>query len=253
MSAGPTDRQLVGLCRALDGILGGAGDAADGVGTVLPALASLPLLDLRPGEIHRRCLLALSDGGPAARSAAVPVVTARTCVERGGWELRQVGVQVGGVEVRHWLAREVGAAPASRGPGGRRRDGLAAGTAGADSPGGPRSAGDGPLASVRVSAASVTAWARASGDDNPIHLQPTAAAQAGLDVGEQEVVAHGLMLAALSAACVAARYPCDLRFLAPVGVPLGGGAARVDVGSRGDLWCGGVRVLTRQQGGGALR
>lgn len=67
----------------------------------------------------------------------------------------------------------------------------------------------------------VAAWAEATGDDNPIHLHPGAAAQAGLGVSEDEVAAHGLYLAALSLAVVPTDA-FDIQLRAPLGVPVGG-------------------------------
>lgn len=75
-------------------------------------------------------------------------------------------------------------------------------------------------------------YARASGDDNPIHLDDAAARALGLP----QVVAHGMLTAALAVGAVAdwAGGPdrvlaTDLRFGAPVPVPATGGA-RVLVG-----------------------
>ena len=63
-----------------------------------------------------------------------------------------------------------------------------------------------------------------------------AARAAGLAVGGDEAVAHGLLLAALSLAVVPLRARgVDLRFTAPVAVPLAGGPAMVAVTGRGDL------------------
>ena len=92
------------------------------------------------------------------------------------------------------------------------------------------------LARLRIDAADLSAWARAGADPNIIHLRPGAARAAGLAVGGDEAVAHGLLLAALSLAVVPPRARgVDLRFTAPVAVPLAGGPTAVSVTGRGDL------------------
>ncbi|MCO5090920.1 MaoC/PaaZ C-terminal domain-containing protein [Bosea sp. (in: a-proteobacteria)] len=51
-------------------------------------------------------------------------------------------------------------------------------------------------------------FAEASGDHNPIHLDPEAARASGLD----DVIAHGMLLAAYAGRAVEAVYPdCDIR------------------------------------------
>ena len=54
----------------------------------------------------------------------------------------------------------------------------------------------------RLTDADIASWADVSGDRNPIHLLPGRAAEAGLSAGSNEVVAHGLLLGAISLAIV---------------------------------------------------
>lgn len=94
----------------------------------------------------------------------------------------------------------------------------------------------------------VTAWARASGDRNALHLVPGAAHDAGLAAGREEIVAHGLLLAALSLAAVPAAEGCAVRlaFVAPMALPAHG-VAQVEVDlSTGGLTGVGVTVLSRR-------
>ena len=236
--------------------------ARSGVEAILPAVlglvrarSSIPAGD-RDGLVHRRCRIRRRpDGGapPAPR-----------CAARAGWELTVVVVHVDRWEVTHWLARHlertggagvegVGAdgdprvrveddgarleASADRsrsririGGGGVRagKDGLRAPDAGATAD---------VVARPRIDAADLSAWARAGADPNIIHLRPGAARAAGLAVGGDEAVAHGLLLAALSLAVVplGRARGVDLRFTAPVAVPLAGGPTAVSVTGRGDL------------------
>jgi len=54
----------------------------------------------------------------------------------------------------------------------------------------------------RLTDADIASGADVSGDRNPIHLLPGRAAEAGLSAGSNEVVAHGLLLGAISLALV---------------------------------------------------
>lgn len=88
-----------------------------------------------------------------------------------------------------------------------------------------------PALSYRVTRADLRAYADASGDHNPIHLDDDAARAAGLD----GVVAHGMYTMALAARAVA-EWTDDAevlelggKFVRPVLVPAGGTGARVDV------------------------
>lgn len=77
-----------------------------------------------------------------------------------------------------------------------------------------------PEAQPPLTAADVRAWAQASGDHNPVHLEPGAAHAAGLPVPADAVLAHGLLVAALELAqCHGGQEnpdaSLDLRFHAP--------------------------------------
>ena len=231
--------------------------ARSGVEAVLPAVlglvrarSSLPAGD-RDGLVHRRCRIRRRpDGG------APPPLAPRSTV-RAGWELTAVVVHVGRWEVTHWLARHLertggGGAEGVGADGGPRarveNDGARLEPSAGRSCGGARAGKDGlrapdagatadALARLRIDAADLSAWARAGADPNIIHLRPGAARAAGLAVGGDEVVAHGLLLAALSLAVVPPERTrgVDLRFTAPVAVPLAGGSAEVAVTGRGYL------------------
>lgn len=225
--------------------------ARSGVEAVLPAAlglvrarSSVPAGD-RNGLVHRRCRIRRRPDG------AVPPAPRRTV--RAGWELTAVVVHVGQWEVTHWLARcleRAGGDPRARagGDGARLEPSAGRSCGGVQVGGGEGRAGkDGlrapdasatadALARLRIDAADLSAWARAGADPNDIHLRPGAARAAGLAVGGDEAVAHGLLLAALSLAVVPLRARgVDLRFTAPVAVPLAGGPAMVVVTGRGDL------------------
>lgn len=228
--------------------------ARSGVEAVLPAVlglvrarSSLPAGD-RDGLVHRRCRIRRRPDG------AVP--SAPRCAVRASWELTAVVVHVGRWEVTHWLARHLertggGGAEGVGADGGPRarveNDGARLEPSAGRSCGGARAGKDGlrapdagatadAVARLRIDAADLSAWARAGADPNIIHLRPGAARAAGLAVGGDEAVAHGLLLAALSLAVVPLRARgVDLRFTAPVAVPLAGGPTAVSVTGRGDL------------------
>lgn len=273
MSApGPVDPASAGFCRAPDRagmtrvvarILARDARASDplrcarsGVEAILPAVLglvrarpSLPAGD-RDGPVHRRCRIRRRPDGaapPAPRSTA-----------RAGWELTVVVVHVDRWEVTHWLAHRLERAGGAElvggtGAGAECAGGTGTGTgaeragAGGDlraragkngfrAPGAGASADADAAARLRIDAADLSAWARASADPNDIHLRPGAARAAGLAVGGDEAVAHGLLLAALSLAVVPLRARgVDLRFTAPVAVPPAGGPTAVSVTGRGDL------------------
>ncbi|WP_253274685.1 MaoC/PaaZ C-terminal domain-containing protein [Actinomyces sp. oral taxon 414] len=238
--------------------------ARSGVEAILPAVlglvrarSSIPAGD-RDGLVHRRCRIR-----PRPDGGAPPPLAPRS-MARAGWELTVVVVHVDRWEVTHWLARHlertggagvegVGAdgGPRARvendgarlepsagrscsrvriGGGGARvgKDGLRAPDASATAD---------VVARPRIDAADLSAWARAGADPNIIHLRPGAARAAGLAVGGDEAVAHGLLLAALSLAVVplGRARGVDLRFTAPVAVSLAGGPTAVSVTGRGDL------------------
>ena len=262
MSApGPVDPASAGFCRTPDRagmtrvvarILARDARSADplrcarsGVEAILPAVLglvrarpSLPAGD-RDGPVHRRCRIRRRPDGaapPAPRSTA-----------RAGWELTVVVVHVDRWEVTHWLAHRLeraggaelvggtGAGAERAGAGGDLR--ARAGKNGFRAPGAGASADADAAARLRIDAADLSAWARAGADPGAIHLRPGAARAAGLAVGGDEVVAHGLLLAALSLAVVPPERTrgVDLRFTAPVAVPLAGGSAEVAVTGRGYL------------------
>lgn len=225
--------------------------ARSGVEAILPAAlglvrarSSVPAGD-QNGLVHRRCRIRRRPDG------AVP--PAPRCAVRAGWELTAVVVHVGRWEVTHWLARcleRAGGDPRARagGDGARLEPSAGRSCGGVQVGGGEGRAGkDGlrvpdasatadALARLRIDAADLSAWARAGADPNDIHLRPGAARAAGLAVGGDEAVAHGLLLAALSLAVVPLQARgVDLRFTAPVAVPLAGGPAMVAVTGRGDL------------------
>ena len=229
--------------------------ARSGVEAILPAVlglvrarSSIPAGD-RDGLVHRRCRI-------RRRPDGAPPLAPRSTV-RAGWELTAVVVHVGRWEVTHWLARHLertggGGAEGVGADGGPRarveNDGARLEPSAGRSCGGARAGKDGlrapdagatadALARLRIDAADLSAWARAGADPNIIHLRPGAARAAGLAVGGDEVVAHGLLLAALSLAVVPPERTrgVDLRFTAPVAVPFAGGSTAVTVTGRGDL------------------
>ena len=105
-----------------------------------------------------------------------------------------------------------------------------------------------------MSALDIAAWSRVGGDCNRLHLIPGAARTAGLRAGRDDVIAHGLLLAAVSLALIPAEGAAvDLRMRAPLPVPVNAGShrarpldARVLVEeSTGALIAGGRRILHR--------
>jgi len=67
----------------------------------------------------------------------------------------------------------------------------------------------------------IVSWSEVTGDRNPIHLLPGGAVEAGLRTGPDDVVAHGLLVAALSLAVVqpSTDRRISLRFIGSVDVP----------------------------------
>ena len=147
------------------------------------------------GLVHRRCRMSASPAGAeAATGRAVPDGVSIRQVERAGWELVQATVKVL-VMGRHWcvtheLARRT--RPSQQGAVDHGK--LTVPGAGFDTP--PDSG------FYRLTDADIASWADVSGDRNPIHLLPGRAAEAGLSAGSNEVVAHGLLLGAISLALV---------------------------------------------------
>lgn len=199
------------------------------------------------GLLHRRCLMSPSgagDGAPGTSRCPEGMSVQRTV--RAGWELIRVTAEVQSVgrrwRVTHELARR---GPADQ-PAARKPRKITESRAGFDPP-----SDDG---IYRLAYDDVVAWAEATGDRNAIHLLPGRAAELGLEAGPDDVVAHGLLLGALSLA-VARPSPHQqirLRFIGAADVPahcLDGGEAWttlvVDPGS-GDIARGGRLVLRRR-------
>lgn len=195
---------------ALDGLANRlAHDTAPGTcGTKTPGLAGL---------IHRRCRVAPADARGHAGGAGL-----RRAV-RGDWELIHSTTWVPdagpawttGAVVTHDLARRTTSSSLGSPLG---ADGHAPGLA------------PGPAPELTLAAVDLRAWARATGDHNPIHLHPGAALRAGIPVGEGDVVAHGLLLGAISLALVPASGAVNLRFTGAAPLPAEGSTTlRVDV------------------------
>ena len=172
------------------------------------------------GLVHRRCRMSPSSVGAEAiaESAAPEGVTIRQ-VDRAGWELIQATVEAP-VAGRHWrvtheLARRT--RPSQQGAVDHGK--LTAPGAGFDTPSGS--------VFYRLTSVDVASWAEAGGDRNPIHLLPGRAAEAGLSAGSGEVVAHGLLLGAISLALVQSSplRQTDLVFIGSADVPESGSGA----------------------------
>ncbi|WP_159813336.1 MaoC/PaaZ C-terminal domain-containing protein [Actinomyces sp. zg328] len=239
----PTGPELVGLRYAQDVIeriltRSGVDDAEaasqQGAGAIAPALAALTLaremIEPWEGLIHRRCRITPAPGG-----AAQPPPPRMRRTIRGGWEFIEVTAEVivddaarlsplagpSLLQVRHDLARRLSPARA----------------------GAPRSAegaaGEGAATGRRLhlGGEDVAAWAGATGDDNPIHLHPGAARRAGLGTTGADVIAHGLLLAALSLG-VAPPAPA-----APVGPPAGPAGLAAPVGPAAPAGSAGLDLL----------
>ena len=147
------------------------------------------------GLVHRRCRMSASPtGAEAVPGTVAPDGVSIRQVERAGWELIQATVEltVTGQHLRvtHELARRT--LPPRQGTVENRK--LTAPVTGFDTPSGS--------VFYRLTSVDVASWAEAGGDRNPIHLLPGRAAEAGLSAGSGEVVAHGLLLGAISLALV---------------------------------------------------
>ena len=198
--------------------------ALRGATAILPAVQAMHRLQGRlrdyrgeaawEGLVHRRCRMSMSPMGDGAvpGSAAPDGVLIRK-VERAGWELIRATVEAP-VEGQYWwvtheLARRI--LP----PG---RDAVENGKLTAPEAGFDTSSG---RVFYRLTDSDVASWAQAGGDRNPIHLLPGRAAEGGLSAGSSEVVAHGLLLGAISLALVqppASRH-IGLLFIGPADVP----------------------------------
>lgn len=272
----PTSPEQVGLRHArqpLQRILTRSGiddaeaSAHRGARAMAPALAALALareiVDPWDGLIHRRCRIA-----PAPHSSAHPRPPRLRRTARSGWELIEVTVELSAevaadgapstpppqawpvLQIRHDLARRPLPAPEGADP---LSTASAVGAAPTDATRPAHgSHGSHNAASGRrliLTGDDLAAWASATGDDNPIHLVLGAARRAGLAAEEDGVVAHGLLLAALSLGLVPAdprHEGLDLLFPAALAVGRPGAALIVD--ERGSCWSavGKLRVLRRQ-------
>ena len=203
------------LAAVLDGVLATASSgrpgcqacrrARRGATAILPAVQAMHQVqgwvrDCRgeaawEGLVHRRCRMSVRPtGDEVALGTDAPDGVSIRQVERAGWGLIQATVEltVTGQPwlVVHELARRT--LPPGRDAIEKRK--LTAPESGFDTPSGS--------VFYRLADTDVAAWAQASGDRNPIHLLPGRAAEAGLSVGSGEVVAHGLLLGAISLALV---------------------------------------------------
>ena len=179
--------------------------ARRGATAILPAVHALHRIQSRlrdcrgeaawEGLVHRRCRMSASPtgGGVAPGPAAADGVSIRQ-VERAGWELIQATVEAP-AEGQYWrVTHELARRTSPSGADAVENGTLTAPGAGFDTPSG--------CVFYRLTDSDVVSWAQASGDRNPIHLLPGRAAEAGLSVGSGEVVAHGLLLGAISLALV---------------------------------------------------
>ena len=147
------------------------------------------------GLVHRRCRMSAR---PEADAAALGVDAADGVsirqVERAGWELIQATVEAP-AEGQYWrVTHDLARRTSPPGPDAVENGALPAPGAGFDTPAG--------CVFYRLTDSDVVSWAQASEDRNPIHLLPGRAAAAGLSAGSHEVVAHGLLLGAISLALV---------------------------------------------------
>ena len=203
------------LAAVLDGVLATASSghpgcqarrrARRGATAILPAVQALHRIQgwvrdcwgeaAWEGLVHRRCRMSVRPAGDGvALGTDAPDGVSIRQVERAGWELIQATVELT-VTGQHWrviheLARRT--LPPGRDAVEKRK--LTAPETGFDTPSGS--------VFYRLADTDVAAWAQASGDRNPIHLLPGRAAEAGLSAGSGEVVAHGLLLGAISLALV---------------------------------------------------
>ncbi|WP_296497728.1 MaoC/PaaZ C-terminal domain-containing protein [uncultured Actinomyces sp.] len=166
------------------------------------------------GLLHRRCVmvpppLRVDAAGPPFSVGGTTVRRA----DRSGWELLRATTEVsaGGC---HWqgthdLARRTSVHWAAATGAGKLTDPGA----GFDPPSGGRF--------YRLAYRDIRSWAEATEDRNPIHLLPGGAVEAGLRTGPDDVVAHGLLVAALSLAVVqpSTDRRISLRFIGSVDVP----------------------------------
>lgn len=192
------------LCSRGEGpaLPGGADQAAWGAVRYLrPALELLS--DLHGGGrlawdglVHRRLRLVPPPPGQAGTTAQPQLVTT-WC---GGWGLTQATATAGGWRATAWLARRDDPRCLPQEPPPART-----------APSEARSS----RPELVVRDEDVKAWARASGDDNRIHLEPGAGRRIGL-TARDGLVAHGMLLVALSLALVPAREGLDVRLVAPV-------------------------------------
>ena len=165
------------------------------------------------GLLHRRCRMTPAHlSTEAAVSSADPSGLVIQQIDRAGWELlratTRVDVGTGDWHVTHEVARRAEAHP--RVSGGWE---ITDGGAGINPSSGARS--------CWLTYGDIASWAEVTGDRNPIHLLPGKAAEAGLRAGTNDVVAHGLLVGALSLALVqsSTHRHIGLEFIGSADVP----------------------------------
>ncbi|WP_243858828.1 MaoC/PaaZ C-terminal domain-containing protein [Actinomyces sp. ZJ308] len=210
--------------------------ARRGAAAVLPAVLAMQQVQERvrsrgtaaawDGLLHRRCLM---EPIPSRVDGAEPSSGAGGCTDgpvlhrnsRAGWELLRATseVETGGQcwRVTHELARRAPAPQVTAARAGK----LTESGAGFDPPPSARF--------YRLTRGDIATWAEATGDGNPIHLLAGRAAEVGLRAGPDDVVAHGLLLGALSLALDQSSPDrrISLKFIGSADVPASprGGAA----------------------------
>ena len=165
------------------------------------------------GLLHRRCRMTPAHlSTEAAVSSADPSGLVIQQIDRAGWELlratTRVDVGTGDWHVTHEVARRAEAHP--RVSGGWE---ITDGGAGINPSSGARS--------CLLTYGDIVSWSEVTGDRNPIHLLPGRAAEAGLRAGTNDVVAHGLLVGALSLALVqsSSHRHIGLEFIGSADVP----------------------------------
>ena len=211
----PCDDAVERLAAVLTGVLATSSSevsdreahrqARRGATAILPAVQALHRIQSRlrdcrgeaawEGLVHRRCRMSAR---PEADAAALGVDAADGVsirqVERAGWELIQATVEAP-LEGRYWrVTHDLARRTSPPGSDAVENGALPAPGAGFDTPS--------DSVFYRLTDSDVVSWAQASEDRNPIHLLPGRAAAAGLSAGSHEVVAHGLLLGAISLALV---------------------------------------------------
>ena len=198
------------------------------------------------GLVHHRCRMSARPESGEAQSLDAPDGVSIRQVERAGWELIHATAEVAVTGQRWTVTHELARRTLSPRQGAVENGKLTAPGAGFDTPS--------DCVFYRLTDADVVAWAQAGGDRNPIHLLPGRAAEAGLSAGSGEVVAHGLLLGAISLALVqpSPLRQIDLVFIGSADVPAsecGGGESWVTLAVdpvSGDIAQGRRPVLRRR-------